>query len=522
MGRARRPGSGARGPRAGRRARAACYTSLVSGTSAHPGTVVMPWRRPASRRRIEPAGIPAEDEPPAVARLRERLGRGAVRLPAVPATVSDRPGTPRLERALRSVPHFEAPETDATAYDATIAAGLDELLVAVNFRVSVLSKADGTVLDTADLFHWFDDVLPGEVDKVFDPRVLYDQHEGRWVLTASAVSYADGLPEHFTHPHLVLSVSKTEDPRGEWLTWALPEPGPWADHPSAGVDAHAIYLAANLIGSPTPARLRVIPKAAAYAGGVLAYTDFTGLKHPIDADHSTARVAGSVFPCHVWGAPGKAFVVGTRRDHQVERFLTLWTVTDPGGTPALTCRSVEIPAYATGLPLAAEPGGPPILAGDIRVRNAVYSGGSVWLAFAATHQGGATIGARWYQLNPETGEAVQKGHFAVDDVHHCYPALVPDMHGNAVLVMGRTAPEEFVSVHVTARLAGDNKGEMPLSTLLHPGASGHEHLDAKKNNRWGDYHAAALDPADGVTVWVCGGYPLSETVWGICVGRLRV
>jgi hypothetical protein len=50
----------------------------------------------------------------------------------------------------------------------------------------------------------------------------------------------------------------------------------------------------------------------------------------------------------------------------------------------------------------------------------------------------------------------------------------------------------------------------------------HDHLDDFKSNRWGDYHAAALDPADGVTMWVYGGYPISARCWGTVVGALRV
>jgi hypothetical protein len=35
------------------------------------------------------------------------------------------------------------------------------------------------------------------------------------------------------------------------------------------------------------------------------------------------------------------------------------------------------------------------------------------------------------------------------------------------------------------------------------------------------HQAAALDPTDGVTIWVYGAYPVSEKVWRTCVGALR-
>jgi hypothetical protein len=486
---------------------------------------VTPWRLPEPTR---PPGLdhfapPQEEEPPALALLKERLTRGRVRLPRVPSTVTDRPRSARVEGALRVIQHLEATETDATAYDATIAAGPAHLVIAVNFKVVVLSKGGGPPLAQSHLRAWFDSVLPVEVDVVFDPRVLYDQYEGRWVLVASAVRYED-----FTSPFLVLSVSHTSDPSGDWWTWAFPESGgkpiPWPDHPCLGVDPHALYLSANLIGASSPARLRVIPKTAPYGGGVVTYTDFEGLQHPTDKEHPKPTPALTVFPCHTWGAPGVQFLVSTRRDtHPVEKSIVLWTVTDPAGSPRLTSRSVPVPPYAASVPFATQNGGPQIWTGDARVRNAVFLGGSVWLAFASTHAGGTTVGSvRWYQLDAAAGTLVQKGNFLVEDVHLCYPAVVPDVHGNAILVVGRSAPTEYVSIQVSARLASDPPGELPPSSTLHVGTTAHDNPDRWQRNRWGDYHAAALDPADGVTVWVCGAYPVTAKVWGVCVGNVRV
>jgi len=50
----------------------------------------------------------------------------------------------------------------------------------------------------------------------------------------------------------------------------------------------------------------------------------------------------------------------------------------------------------------------------------------------------------------------------------------------------------------------------------------HDNPDRHGNNRWGDYHAAALDPTDGTSIWVCGAYPISKKVWRTCVAALRV
>lgn len=499
-----------------------------SGRSPAAGTRVLPWELPEPWRPpgLDEFGPPLDGGPPEATKVAS--GRG--RPPRVPSTVSRRPRSPRLEETLRTIQHFEATETNETAYDATLAAGPAHLLVAVNFKVVVLSKAGRAPLAESHLRAWFDSVLPANVDTVFDPRVLYDQYEDRWVLVASAVHYGDPkIGDEFTLPHLVLSVSQTADPTGGWWIWSFPEQPrrktPWPDHPSLGVDLYSLYLSTNLIGAIRPARLRIIPKAAPYAGHVVTYTDFEGLQNPTDKQHPKPTPASTVFPCHTWGAPGMQFLVSTRRDeHEFEASIVLWTVKDPGRRPQLLPpRSVPVPGYAVLVPDATQKVGPLIWTGDARVRNAVYCSGSIWFAFATAHTTDPNVGcARWYQLDPLTATLFQEGNFAVTRVHHCYPAIIPDVHGNATLVVGRSGPGEYLSVQVSARRVNDPPGQLPPSSPLHLGVAGHDNPDRYKRNRWGDYNAAALDPLDGVTVWVCGAYPVSEKTWGVCVGSVRV
>jgi hypothetical protein len=518
----------------GRRVR--CYTAKRSGSSARAGVAITPWDqvgRPP-HPNLRNLGTPRKPEPPQLTRFKERLALGRVRLPRVPPTVSEAPASVRVERALGSLQVFETIDTDATAYDAVIAAGPEHLLVATNFKVAVLDKANGATLLKKGLHDWFATVLPAEVDFVFDPRVLYDQHDARWVLVASGARHAD-----FTSGLQLLSVSQTSDPGGQWWVWAFPEPGGaralWPDHPCLGVDAHALYLSANLfanhnVDAASKARLRVIPKTAPYAGGVVTHTDFDDLRNPVDAAHPNSTPAHTTFPCHTWGAPGVEYLVSTRMDSQSgnETTVLLWKVTDPAGNPQLTHQSVTVPTYVPGLPRVPQQNGPVINAGDAKVRNAVFNGGSIWFSFATSDRPDPSVSseivgvARWYQLDPVTAGLVQKGNFGVANVHHSYPAIVPDMHGNAALVVGRSSANELVSVQVTARRASDPPSQLPTSRPLHIGQAVHDHNDTSGNNRWGDYHAAALDPADGVTIWVYGGYPVSKEVWGTAVGALRV
>ena len=502
---------------------AQCYESKRPGHSADKGSLITPWRQLPSPRREEAVRFttPAKDDPSHLVRLKEDLALGRALLPKVSATVSAAP-SPRVQRAFGSLQVFDSIDSPATAYDAQIAAGPDHLLVATNYDVAVVRKTDGVQVDKAALMNWFSTVLPAGVSKVFDPRVLYDQHDDRWVLVASGAHF----PE-FTSGVQLLSVSRTSDPQGEWWVWGFPETvngtAFWPDHPTLGVDAHALYLSANIyIGtSGGNARLRVIPKNGPYVGDVVNYTEFVNLRSPKDSEHDSSARASTVFPCHTWGAPGVQYLVSTRDDKTNETMVTLWTVTDPTGDSELTCTSVPVLEYVYAVPPVPQRDGRPVIAGDAKVRSAIFSGGSIWFAFATTLtvDGSDVAAIRWYQLNPTAGRPVQEGTFALSGAHHCYPAIVPDMHGNAALIVGRSSSSEHISIHLTARRATDPLNKLPPTQLLHAGLAVHDNPDKQ---RWGDYHGAVLDPTDGVTLWVYGAYPKTDLIWGTVIGRLRV
>src|SRR5829696_7245045 len=164
-------------------------------------------------------------------------------------------------------------------FDATVAAGPQHVLASVNTRVAIYSTNGGAALVDRSLESWFANVLTE--GNVFDPKALYDQHAGRWVLLAVAFSRS---PDR---AWFLLSVSKSEDPLGEWWNHALDagvdnttKTKNWADYPGLGVDNQALYLTANMFpfdpnGGFEYVKIRIIPKAGPYAGGSVPFRDIT-------------------------------------------------------------------------------------------------------------------------------------------------------------------------------------------------------------------------------------------------------
>ena len=106
--------------------------------------------------------------------------------------------------------------------DPITAAGPNHLIGAVNTSFEIFNKS-GDMQERVDPTAWFENVLPGlggpqdsPLGRAFDPKVIYDHFEDRWVLVYLAI---DRNPT--TQSWILVSVSDDADPHGNWCNWAL-------------------------------------------------------------------------------------------------------------------------------------------------------------------------------------------------------------------------------------------------------------------------------------------------------------
>ena len=396
--------------------------------------------------------------------------------------------------------------------DCTLAVGPRHVVVSVNATVSVYARTGGAPTLTHTLVAWFASVIAPA--KLFDPKLLYDQQAGRWVL----VALADGPGP--TDSFVLISISKTADPNGAWWNYKIDatkdgnkKTNDWADYPSVGLDSQALYLTVNMFqrsGGFTGARLFVIPKTGPYAGGALTFKSFTKLKN------GDGSLAFTVQPCHTFGAPGAEFLVNTAFPSSVgtRDYVTLWSVTNPSA-PTLTRKTIKVAAY--GMPPDADQrgGGTPLDSGDPRVLNAVSRGGAVWCAFVTTHSfGGPPVAAiQWLQLNPTSGTLTQQGVYGANGAHYFYPGVMPNTNGDLLVVFSRSSTTEFASIAATGRRAADPPGTLGGSVPITAGTANYVGLDGSGRNRWGDYAGAGVDPVNNLGAWLYSMYATTGNHW---------
>nr|MDQ3805878.1 hypothetical protein [Acidobacteriota bacterium] len=418
------------------------------------------------------------------------------------------------------------PATGERPPDCTLAAGPSHVLVAVNASLAIYNKVSGQPLKRATLAAWFQNVISGAF--IFDPRVLYDQHAGRWVVLA--VARGPGARESW----FLLSVSKTGDPLGGWWNYKInaKKSGAlsidyWADYPCLGVDNQALYLTADMLTFLDTAfvysMLRIIPKAGLYQGGPLKLLDFIAMRN------ADGELAFTLQPCHTYGAPGVQYFVNSFwriypfPPADSDNRLSRWALTDPTTSPRLT--RITIPTARFRLPpdAAQKGGGLRLDTGDMRLLNAVYRGGSIWCALTTAHNWGFgnRAACHWFQINATNGFITQQGIFGWPTRDYFYPAVMPDSNGNMVMVFCRSSSAEYGSIGYTGRRASDPPGRLQDSAVLQAGVANYQFPDGNFRNRWGDYNGIGADPADSLRVWFYSMYALAEQRWATHVGSSK-
>jgi hypothetical protein len=399
--------------------------------------------------------------------------------------------------------------------DCTMAVGPQHVLLSVNSSVAIHSKAGGAVMLQRTLTQWFSNVAQGLT--IFDPKALYDQHTGRWVLLAVAFRNNPNVSVH------LLSVSNSANPLGLWRNYSfnamvdgVKPTNNWADYPALGVDNQALYVTSNMFafgGGFQYAKIRVIPKTGPYSGGAASFFDFVGMRN---ADNT---MAFTVQPCHTFGAPQVEYLVNS--GFPAGNYLTLWHITNPTGTPALTRQQVPVSPYSLA-PNADQSGGaPPLNTGDVRVLHAIFRGDSIWTAFTTAHNWGGALNRaaiQWCQIRAAVPTLVQQGIYGTANLHYFYPASCPDNNGNMTMVFSRSGPGEFGSILYTGRRSTDPLGTLQGSALLKAGLAHYARLDTSGRNRWGDYNGIASDPANPRLTWFYSEYVSAVDTWGTWVG----
>jgi hypothetical protein len=400
----------------------------------------------------------------------------------------------------------------------------------INGAFAVYNKTNGArVLRISDLKFWSNGGPGGNggglvfapSDSVSDPRVIYDAASQRWF--ASQVGYDGSVPDPtFDSNYYLLGVSDTADPTGAWHVFSFladPESGNFADFPTLGVDANAVYLAGDMFyagNGLSGTSLTMIPKADLLANppvitnricfGTLPYANHGAVLQPATC------VDGS--------GSGNILAAGSLGYDFLPHFnLVASTVLNPGTPDAALAPATNIFVDVYTVPFdPTQPDGTQTLAdNDARFSARVYTvGGVIFAVHNIEVDGRAAI--RWYRLDAANHALLESGTLTDTNLDLFFPSIAANTNGVVVIGCNGCSINTYISSFAYAGLTENNITTFGHPILLAAGSvnyhDGNEPYSPTGESRWGDYSTVSVDPTDPARFWTIQMLPVYNTSTG--------
>ena len=395
--------------------------------------------------------------------------------------------------------------------DPNIAVGPNHVVQWVNNAFVVFDKSGVAVTNpVADGTFWGLSTPCNQLGGFSDPIVQYDRVADRWLVGEIALPLLPGLFGQFVQ---CFAVSTTSDPTGTYQQWAYGFGNTIPDYPKIGMWPDGYYVTWNMFpgagasfsGAEVCAWNRVEMLNGATAPKFVCFqlsSAFASLL-PSDLDGATPPPAGS--PNYVMNIDAESGALNIWKFHADFAQQANSTLTGPvsiAGVAPFTAPCIDIreciPQPATTQKLDA--------LGDRLMYRLVYRKFGDHESIVATHTvvtDTGNTGVRWYEIrNPNIAPTIhQQGTFAPDSDNRFMASIAMDHSGNIGVGYSVSSDGTFPSIRYTGWQVGDPLGNLQTETWLVSGGGSQTGFD-----RWGDYSAMRIDPADDCTFWYTQEY----------------
>ncbi|MBL7727696.1 MAG: G8 domain-containing protein, partial [Dinghuibacter sp.] len=391
------------------------------------------------------------------------------------------------------------------------ATGLDKVFVTVNNNYKVLNKSTGAQISLVSMPSFWS-ALGTDGAGAFDPRVVYDPYNNRWIHAAVSNGGAAGS-------RVLLALSRTHDPSGAYDLYAFdPDPGTanWADFPMLGFNKNWVAISVNLftVGPNANAGTNIfVIDYPALRTGTATSTKFvpsTGFCHyPVESYSDTVNTL--YVPSHI-GSGAATYRLSTITGTPATPVFTLGaTLTRTGGGWAQPSGNVG-PQQCLIAPC---PGTLTLLdVGDAFIRgNAVFRNGEIWYAQAVGLPTGifARVATQWTRLNT-AGTMLDGGR--IDDATatgtnggrwYTYPSLSVNKNSDVLAGFSKLESDGYAGAAYAMRLGTDAAGTMQDPVVFKDGEDYYDKASSGRT-RWGDYSHVTIDPLDDISFWTWQEY----------------
>jgi hypothetical protein len=421
------------------------------------------------------------------------------------------------------------------------AAGMSRLVAVVSSVIEVREKNGNLVY--RDGIQDFFSAFPAASDfgaKFFDPKVIYDEHQGRFVIVVLQQRFAPEVSR------IWLAVSKDETPNtvNDWYSFYIDSLETvdgnkvWADFPGLEVDEEAVYITTNMYRFSDIGYVGV--RLWWFSKGMNdGFYSGKGFNPLVINPFATSGVASTTMPAQLHGSSGADGTIGNffttvipYTDGRI--FLQVYTLFNPlGPSPTRTIQSVDLGVIDLGssaLPLAPQLGtSEKITAVDARVLDAVWRDNKLWVVFTVNPQYGIDQGqatVHWVRLSTTGGYVIieAQGNLGGEDISSgtftYFPSVSVNSRGVAAYGYSASSSTTYAGAYVSTSLSDQ-------SYVVKSGLAPYVRKYGGGMNEWGVYSGISVDPTDD-SFWVFNQY--ADTVgssdaggngrWATAWGRL--
>ena len=387
----------------------------------------------------------------------------------------------------------------------------------INLSFAVFNKSNGALLygPVAGNTLWQGFGGACENDNNGDPIAQFDKNAHRWVMGQFALT---GAPPYYE----CVAVSATDDATGQWYRYQL-QSNLFDDYPKIATWPDGYYLSfnnfdnsSNFLGSTACAFDRNAMLVGSSASSLCMFLSAPlGGFLPSDWDGSTPPPAGTPDFYLEWDCPADSScttstVLNLFRFHVDFTTPSNSTFSGPTGITA-----APFSATCGGGNCVPQPGTTNVLdtLADRLMYRLAYRHYADHESLVTNHTIGSPAGIRWYEIRDPNGTPTvyQQGTYSPDSNWRWMGSAAMDQSGD--LVVGYSVSNSgpggctpgpgciYPSIAYAGRLPGDTPGTLEAETPALTGKGSQTSYD-----RWGDYSAMTIDPADDCTFWYTNMY----------------
>ncbi len=385
--------------------------------------------------------------------------------------------------------------------DTTGSVGPNHLMTTLNSQVLIQNRTGATAVPAVSLANFWASIGISP----FDPRVIFDPYNSRWISTACDNSNTT------TPAGFLIAVSQTNDPTGTWFLYRVATlDANWMDYDNVGFNKDWIAVTVNKFdnaGKFHGSEIYAFNKAALYAGATAPYKLFTSSGFTWVPAMTFDNSLNTLYLLSVYDS-------ATGRLHMA-------TITGALGSETFTESSTAITSSLggwTGSSVSGADFAPQLGStnkidnGDDRIQNVVYRNGMLWTTHTIFLPPGgvpARSSVQWWQITPGTTPSLaQMGR--IDDAtgvnFYAYPSLAVNKNNDVLIGFASFSASQYASGAYAFRNSSDPPGTMRSNVLLKAGEAPYYKTYGGANNRWGDYSFTSIDPLNDTDFWTIQEY----------------